>query len=278
LVIDPPAASGSAGESPSLGSAGAKSAQTSGASPKNGNSIIAAAIATLPSSSNMIVAATHPTLDSGQAAPSGAVESNSTSLSANGLKQTPLNGAGLAGRAQSTTEEMAGRRAMTNTDDLALAGLALTGLPSDNLASRQGNAMAPALEAPQLICNAARDGNLGAVHAVAREIVSPHSVIRAINESEIAIKHAAAAGQSALGGQVWLFDETEGTFVAPNPEPVKIVIDHNQVPETQSDEALNLIAAAAMVSTVSESSWLGALRKFGRKAARAVQQSTKWME
>jgi hypothetical protein len=139
------------------------------------------------------------------------------------------------------------------------------------------NGIAPHADMLPAIGYAAADGNMTSTTAVAREIVSPHDLIRAINEGEIAIKHAAAPDQSALSGQVWLFDETDGTFVAPAPEPVKIVLDRGPMPETQSEQALGLVATAVVVSS-GESSWLGALREFGRKAARAVQQRTQWME
>jgi hypothetical protein len=42
-----------------------------------------------------------------------------------------------------------------------------------------------------------------------------------------------------------------------------------------AEETLGLVVSTSMFSA--ESSWFGALRQFGRKAARAVQQGTRWM-
>ena len=65
----------------------------------------------------------------------------------------------------------------------------------------------------------------------------------------------------------------------PSAEQLTIVIDRDQghtPPPVQSAEALGLVATAAMVTA--EPTWLGALRQFGRKAARVVQQGTRWMQ
>jgi hypothetical protein len=125
-----------------------------------------------------------------------------------------------------------------------------------------------------------------ATSAVAREIVSPDDVIRAIKSGEIAIKRTDAAAadrtafdRNALAGRVWLFDEAQGAFVPPSTEQLTIVIDRDEAhtpPLLQSAEELGLIATAAMVTA--EPTWLGALRQFGRKAVRAVTQSSKWMQ
>jgi hypothetical protein len=152
----------------------------------------------------------------------------------------------------------------------------------------------------------ARAGNsAAATNAVAREIVSPDDVIRAIKSGEIAIKHTdGAADRNGLAGRVWLFDEAQGSFVPPSAEQLTIVIDrdHGQAPplaqpakalgaealgaealgaealgaEALGAKALGLVAAAAMITA--EPTWLGTLRQFGRKAVRVVQQGTKWMQ
>jgi hypothetical protein len=120
----------------------------------------------------------------------------------------------------------------------------------------------------QALFRAADDGR---ANGVAREIVSPHDVIRAIDDGEIAIKRADAnTNRAGLGNRVWLFDDAEGTFVPPAPEPLTIVIDreHSKTPSTEVAESLELAATAAMVSA--RPIWLSAVRQFGRKAARVV--------
>ncbi|HEY1982447.1 MAG TPA: hypothetical protein VGH13_20415, partial [Xanthobacteraceae bacterium] len=124
-----------------------------------------------------------------------------------------------------------------------------------------------------------RNNNVATTASVAREVVSPGEVIRAIKASEIAIKRVdAAADAGKAGSRVWLFDEVQGTFVAPAPEPLTIVIERNKTasPLGYSAEELGLVATAAMIS--SEPSWLGSIRQFGRKAARMVQHGAKWIQ
>ena len=127
--------------------------------------------------------------------------------------------------------------------------------------------------------NSAAATGAAATNAVAREIVSPDDVIRAIKSGEIAIKQTdGAADRNGLAGRVWLFDEAEGSFVPPSAEQLTIVIDrdHGHTPPlVQSAEALGLVATAAMITA--EPTWLGALRQFGRKAVRVAQQGTRWM-
>ena len=116
-------------------------------------------------------------------------------------------------------------------------------------------------------------------NAVDRDSLSPRDLIRAINDGNIAIKVGHAGGQgTATNRQIWLFDEAQGAFVAPDPEPLTIVIDRPDAiaAPVHSDHTLGLVATAAMVSF--GSSWLGTLRHFGRKATRAVQQGAKWTE
>jgi hypothetical protein len=134
--------------------------------------------------------------------------------------------------------------------------------------------MSPAID------SAAADSSAFPANAVDREIVSPHNLIRAINGSNIAIKVGDAAGRgTASDRQVWLFDDVEGSFVAPETAPLTIVIDPVDVPHppTQSEHTLGLVATATMVAAAGPS-WLGMLREFGRKAACAVQQRARWTE
>ncbi len=143
-------------------------------------------------------------------------------------------------------------------------------------------AAAAASEVDGSVSAVARAGNsAAATNAVAREIVSPDDVIRAIKSGEIAIKQTdgAAADRNSLADRVWLFDEAQGSFVPPSAEQLTIVIDrdegHAPLP-VQSAEELGLVATAAMVT--SEPTWLGTLRQFGRKAVQVVQQGTRWMQ
>jgi hypothetical protein len=151
-----------------------------------------------------------------------------------------------------------------------------------------GSATAAAAAAAEVdggVCAVARARNsAAATNAVAREIVSPDDVIRAIKSGEIAIKHTdGAADRNSLAGRVWLFDEAQGSFVPPSAEQLTIVIDRDhghtsppvQSAEALEAEALGLIATAAMITA--EPTWLGTLRQFGRKAARVVQQGARWM-
>jgi hypothetical protein len=115
------------------------------------------------------------------------------------------------------------------------------------------------------------------VPTLAREIVSPRDLIRAVNDSNIAIKVGDGVGERAYR-RVWLFDDAGGTFVAPDPEPLTIVIDRAEVPvsPTHPEHSLGIVTAAAVVAA--GPSWLGVLRQFGRKAALAVQQRARWTE
>jgi hypothetical protein len=158
----------------------------------------------------------------------------------------------------------------------AFAPPALNGSPvSGSDRSDHAQSAVPALNGHS---TAVADGSSAPTGAVAREVVSAADVIRAIKSGDIAIKHAdAAADRMALRNRLWLFDDAEGTFIPPAPEPLTIVIDRVDRPAVpgHTAETVGLVATAAMIST--ESSWLGALREFGRKAARVVQQRTRWM-
>jgi hypothetical protein len=116
------------------------------------------------------------------------------------------------------------------------------------------------------------------INAIAREVVSPNDLISAIKGGNIAIRFGGDEGIAAER-QIWLFDDAQGAFVAPASEPLTIVLDHDRAPLSQAqslDVSVGLLATAAMVSQ--EPLWLGALRQFGRKAARAIQQRTGWTE
>ncbi len=114
---------------------------------------------------------------------------------------------------------------------------------------------------------------------VAREIVSPQDVIRAIKTSEISIKRADGDARGAeLKSRVWLFDELEDAFVPPAPEAFTITVEHDRAKPATSDAAeyaMGLAASAMIVSA--EPSWRGALRQFGRKAAQIVEGG-KWTQ
>jgi hypothetical protein len=125
---------------------------------------------------------------------------------------------------------------------------------------------------------ASSNGNDTPANAIDHDIVSPRDLIRAVNDGNIAIKcgHAGDAA-AASAGRVWLFDEAQGAFVAPDPEPLTIVIDHNDAPASpaRSEHAWKYVATATLVAAA-EPSWLSTLRDFSIKAARAVQQKVKW--
>jgi hypothetical protein len=123
----------------------------------------------------------------------------------------------------------------------------------------------------------AASGDAVPMTALQREIVSPHDLIRGVTEGNIAIKVGDVVAERARR-QVWLFDDAGGKFVAPEPEPLTIVIDRADVPvpPTHPEHSLEIVTTAAAVAA--GPSWLGVLRQFGRKAALAVQQRAKWTE
>ena len=125
--------------------------------------------------------------------------------------------------------------------------------------------------------NAAVGGDVVPANAFHREIVLPRDLIRAVGDGNIAIKVGDGLGERAHR-QVWLFDDAGGNFVAPDPEPLTIVIDRADVPvaPTHHEHSLGVVTTAAVIAAVP--SWLGVLRQFGRKAALAVQQRAKWTE
>jgi hypothetical protein len=141
----------------------------------------------------------------------------------------------------------------------------------------------------------------GITSGVAREVVSASDIIRAIKTSDIAIRYGEAP--AAAAGQVWLFDEAQGAFVAPDPEPLTIRLERHgrdtadtvdgvhgrrggpvltadaMTADAMTADAMTDTLALAVAAPIiaAESSWFGTLRQFGRKAARVVQQGTRWM-
>jgi hypothetical protein len=110
------------------------------------------------------------------------------------------------------------------------------------------------------------DGDGASGIAAARPSGSSDDVIRAIRASEIVVKVADLSGASAMNGRTWLFDEAQGAFVDRDPEHLTIVIDNRAAGATpQPVDPVGLAASA--VATLSESSWLAALRQLGRVAA-----------
>ncbi|HKS88267.1 MAG TPA: DUF3383 family protein [Stellaceae bacterium] len=102
---------------------------------------------------------------------------------------------------------------------------------------------------------------------------SPDDVIRAVRDSEISFAVARHQPAPGSGGQrqTWVFDEAAGTFVAPQPEPLTIVVaDARAAADANpSQPGQSAYASADEAMVVPSSSWLTALRDFGRVAARA---------
>jgi hypothetical protein len=97
---------------------------------------------------------------------------------------------------------------------------------------------------------------------------SSRDLIRAIQDSGIAIRVSDPGAASDENIQTWLFDEASGDFVAREPESFTIVIDGDGphvVP--QSAEPSAAFAVDTLMSP--SASWLGSLRDLGRTAARA---------
>jgi hypothetical protein len=101
--------------------------------------------------------------------------------------------------------------------------------------------------------------------AVAREIVSADDLILAIRKGDIAFKIDPPAGQAPAGASAerspWLFDDERGTFEAPMPEQLTIVVDGSDDDGRGSTDDL---ASAPMVASeavvVPEQSWFGAIK------------------
>jgi hypothetical protein len=94
--------------------------------------------------------------------------------------------------------------------------------------------------------------------AIAREIVSPDDLIRAIRKGDIAFKIEAPATKPAVGSP-WLFDEVHGTFEAPRAEQLTIVIDSDDDDAfAQTDHSATMPVFAGEV--VADRSWLDAIR------------------
>ena len=165
---------------------------------------------------------------------------------------------------------------VANEDSQTVANVPGTDTYAGGLMAYPNMEAVPDFESFAALDDAVSDGEAVRASTVGRESVSPDDLIRAINDGNIAIKFGdAAAGPTSAERRIWLFDDAGGVFVAPNPEPLTIVIDHADVPVsgTQADHGSELVATAAMVSA--GPSWLRKLRLFGRKPA---QQEARWME
>jgi hypothetical protein len=107
----------------------------------------------------------------------------------------------------------------------------------------------------------------------AREIVAPQDLILAIRNGGIALKVDPAAGAGSEARAPWLFDEDRGTFTAPPPEQLTIMLDGDAddtgADSTGLDNAITALDDGSMSSPGAEvlpdqswldQSWLGALR------------------
>jgi hypothetical protein len=185
--------------------------------------------------------------------------------------------------AQSYDTAIADTGANRASGAIAPSGLAMNGRPANrsNDSVAQANLPVTALGVSSFAVTPSeqRVSPAASRNAIAREVVSPNDVISAINGGNIAIKFGGTTGNGAAPErQVWLFDDAKGTFVPPAPEPLTIVI-HDEASASLAkpvEEAMGLMATAAMIST--ESTWLGALRQFRRKAAWAMRQGARWTE
>jgi hypothetical protein len=120
------------------------------------------------------------------------------------------------------------------------------GRPTAAAARARDNAALPAMEPPQA--------------AVAREIVSPDDLILAIRKGDIALKIDTPVDMGTPRAP-WLFDEARGTFDAPQPEQLTIVIDSDDdagLERTVDGNSASTFTAEAVV--VPEQSWFGAIR------------------
>jgi hypothetical protein len=264
IVIDPPAAQASAGGAASSNGSQANAAPVGATAASHGGANGVGAVSLTPAA-----AAAEP-------GPAG----SRFNLDVNAL---------ALGHTEAAIPAAASTSAAPNVVSVSSGDLRTNGAAQKPVAITSGGsataAAAAAAEVDGGVSAVARARNsAAATNAVAREIVSPDDVIRAIKSGEIAIKHTdGAADRNSLAGRVWLFDEAQGSFVPPSAEQLTIVIDrdhgHSPPPvpsaEALGAEALGLIATAAMVTA--EPTWLGTLRQFGRKAARVVQQGARWM-
>jgi hypothetical protein len=237
FVVDPPLAQGVAGGVSSFDNSAAKASSAASLPPQSGS--LAAAVAAMPIQS---------ALASTQAGNPAIVANVNPARTVDPMLQTPVAAAPMQMAPASTTAHRADQQAIDPALDFGSAAAA----------------------------SATATGVAVAGNAVAREIVTPAELIRAIKTSEIAIKRVDPAAEGVQASRVWLFDEAQGTFVAPEPEPFTIMLDRDENAATPSRavEAVGLVATAAMVAT--EPSWLGTLRQYGRKVAAAV--TTRWMQ
>jgi hypothetical protein len=101
--------------------------------------------------------------------------------------------------------------------------------------------------------------------AIAREVVSPDDLILAIRNGDIALKIDPPAGQAPADARAerapWLFDDERGTFAAPAPQQLTIVLDDHEDDElvaTDDPGSAPVVASEAVV--LPEQSWFGAIK------------------
>ena len=96
--------------------------------------------------------------------------------------------------------------------------------------------------------------------AVAREIVSPDDLIQAIRKGDIAFKIDNPADTGSQRAP-WLFDEERGTFEAPLPEQLTIVVDSDDDDGlARTVDSSPVLASGGEAVVVPEQSWFSAIR------------------
>jgi hypothetical protein len=101
--------------------------------------------------------------------------------------------------------------------------------------------------------------------AIARELVSPDDLILAIRKGDIAFKIDPPAGQAPADARAerapWLFDDERGTFAAPAPEQLTIVVDgHEDDGPIPGDDPGSAPVVASEAVVLPEQSWFGAIK------------------
>jgi FG-GAP-like repeat/RTX calcium-binding nonapeptide repeat (4 copies) len=100
--------------------------------------------------------------------------------------------------------------------------------------------------------------------AIAREVVSPDDLILAIRKGDIAFKIDPPAGQASADARAerapWLFDNERGTFAAPEPEQLTIVVDGHDDGLVPGDDAGSAPVVASEAVVLPEQTWFGAIK------------------
>ncbi|HVB16360.1 MAG TPA: hypothetical protein VNF04_07500, partial [Stellaceae bacterium] len=122
--------------------------------------------------------------------------------------------------------------------------------------------------------NATADAGSGFGGLNADNLVSLGGVIRAIRDSEIVVRTTHPDAPPDQNNPIWLYDELAGALVAPEPEPLTILLDGNGpvkagTPPEQQQAALPDAMVTAELLAPDGSSWLATLRQFGGAAVRA---------